>query len=213
MNRLILAAVMAIGVAGLGAAPAAARNYDCTKAGNATKAECTTGAKPAKAAAAKAAKAAASPMKAAPAKAATTKTATTKTATAVKTERNYDCRLAGNKNKAACKTAAAPAAKPMVAAPAAKPMVAAAKPMARPAPAAKPATATPGTRTYDCAKAGNANKTVCKTAAAAKPKAASTASDDKNPAGSIGRCKDGFYSHSKQRTGACSRHGGVAKWS
>ena len=99
MNRMILAAVMAIGVAGLGAAPAAARTYDCTKAGNATKAECKTGAKPAKAAAAKPAKAAAkpakaaaAPMKAAPAKTvaatktATTKTATNKTATTVKTD-------------------------------------------------------------------------------------------------------------------------------
>ena len=134
MNRLILAAVMAFGVAGLGAAPAAARTYDCTKAGNATKAACKPGAKPAKAAAAaKPAKAAAAAKPATAAAAKPAKPAVT-TKTAVKTERNYDCRLAGNKTKAACKTAAAPAPRPMVAAPAPKPMVAAARPTARPAP-------------------------------------------------------------------------------
>lgn len=75
--------------------------------------------------------------------------------------------------------------------------------------AASPAPA----RNYDCAKAGNANKAVCKAAPTAKPKAPSAASaDDKNPAGAIARCRDGMYSHSKQRVGACSRHGGVAKW-
>ncbi|MEQ4958860.1 DUF3761 domain-containing protein [Enterobacter hormaechei] len=26
------------------------------------------------------------------------------------------------------------------------------------------------------------------------------------------RCKDGTFSHSKQHSGACSRHGGVAEW-
>jgi hypothetical protein len=31
-------------------------------------------------------------------------------------------------------------------------------------------------------------------------------------AGAIAQCKDGMYSHAKNRTGACSRHGGVAKW-
>jgi hypothetical protein len=48
----------------------------------------------------------------------------------------------------------------------------------------------------------------------AMPKAKSaTSAEDSNPVGSIGRCKDGLYSHSKVRSGACSRHGGVAKWS
>ena len=36
--------------------------------------------------------------------------------------------------------------------------------------------------------------------------------EDRNPAGAIAQCKDGSYSHAKARTGACSRHGGVAKW-
>ena len=37
------------------------------------------------------------------------------------------------------------------------------------APAAHAATAAPAARTYDCSKAGNANKTVCKNAAKPKP--------------------------------------------
>jgi hypothetical protein len=28
----------------------------------------------------------------------------------------------------------------------------------------------------------------------------------------IAQCKDGLYSHARQHRGACSRHGGVAKW-
>ena len=32
------------------------------------------------------------------------------------------------------------------------------------------------------------------------------------PAGSTGQCKDGSYTSSKTHSGACSRHGGVAKW-
>lgn len=128
------------------------------------------------------------------------------TRTVTKVERNYDCRLSGNKNKTACHSAANPA----------KPVV-------------KQVTTATTTRNYDCTKAGNANKTVCKaatvakTVAVAKPVAMprpmakvavkpAASSDDRNPAGAIGRCKDGFYSHSKQREGACSRHGGVAKW-
>ena len=43
--------------------------------------------------------------------------------------------------------------------------------------------------------------------------AGSGASEDNNPAGAIARCKDGLYSHAKNRRGACSRHGGVASWS
>ncbi len=33
-----------------------------------------------------------------------------------------------------------------------------------------------------------------------------------NPQGAIAKCKDGTYSHSKQHSGACSQHGGVAQW-
>jgi len=40
----------------------------------------------------------------------------------------------------------------------------------------------------------------------------SGAADDNNAAGAIARCKDGLYSHARNRRGACSRHGGVASW-
>jgi hypothetical protein len=33
-----------------------------------------------------------------------------------------------------------------------------------------------------------------------------------DPTGAIAKCKDGSYSHSKRHSGACSHHGGVAKW-
>lgn len=40
----------------------------------------------------------------------------------------------------------------------------------------------------------------------------SGAREDNNPAGAIAKCRDGLYSHAKERRGACSRHGGVATW-
>ncbi|HEV7594760.1 MAG TPA: DUF3761 domain-containing protein [Gemmatimonadaceae bacterium] len=40
----------------------------------------------------------------------------------------------------------------------------------------------------------------------------SGAAEDNNAAGAIARCKDGLYSHARNRQGACSRHGGVASW-
>ena len=229
MKRLILAAALAAGCTLASSAPAfaaAARNYDCSKPGNANKAACKNAAKSASVAAAKATPAAA---KAAPAKAAATKVSSTTTTKTV-TTKNYDCSKPGNANKAVCKSAAATPAKPV----------------------AKQTTVATTTRHYDCSKAGNANKQECKVStassqAAAKPvaepkptlmqrvknamsgsstpapkatpaaaprKAAAPASvEDKNPAGAIAQCKDGTYSHAKQRTGACSRHGGVAKWS
>ncbi|MFZ4219386.1 DUF3761 domain-containing protein [Enterobacter ludwigii] len=30
--------------------------------------------------------------------------------------------------------------------------------------------------------------------------------------GATARCKDGSFSHSRQHSGSCSRHGGVAQW-
>jgi large subunit ribosomal protein L22e/Meckel syndrome type 1 protein len=209
MNRLILAVALAAGCTFASSSPAfaATRNYDCSKPGNANKAACKT-------AAASAAKAAAkpSPVKsAAAAKPKTTKVAST-TSTKTVTQRNYDCSKAGNKNKAMCKSAAATPAKPVV----------------------KQTTVATSTRHYDCTKPGNANKAQCKVSmssrqAATKPVAmprnaaapatmhparmATNASvEDHNPAGAIATCKDGTYSHSKVRSGACSRHGGVAKW-
>ena len=152
-------------------------------------------------------------------------------------ERHYDCTKPGNANKAVCKAAAA---QPPAAAPA-----------AAPAPTMKAST----TRQYDCSKAGNANKAVCKGAAAAAPTVASAPtapaaaqpsifsrlrraaaapasapapqvaaaptvqtssyrgkSITTDPAGATGQCKDGSYTHATHHSGACSSHGGVAKW-
>jgi large subunit ribosomal protein L22e/Meckel syndrome type 1 protein len=207
MNKLILAVALAAGCTLASSAPALAaapRNYDCSKPGNANKAACKTAAKSATAAAAKA-----TPSKAAP-KPASTKVASTSTTKTV-TTKNYDCSKAGNKNRAVCKSAAATPAKPV----------------------AKQTTVATTTRHYDCTKPGNANKQECKVSTATKqatskpvaaPKTAAAAPrrtasvtpasvEDKNPAGAIAQCKDGTYSHSKVRSGACSRHGGVAKWS
>jgi hypothetical protein len=210
MNRLILAAALAAACSIASSAPALAapKNYDCSKAGNANKAVCKSAAKDATKAAkpvraAKPAKAAAAPK---PAATKVSSTTTTKTATT----KNYDCTKPGNKNKAMCKSAAATPARPMV----------------------KQTTVATQTRHYDCTKPGNANKQECKvststTRAASKPvaqtkvaaaprraAAATPASaEDHNPSGAIAQCKDGTYSHAKARTGACSRHGGVAKWS
>ena len=111
MNRLILAAALAAGCALATSAPAlaAAKNYDCSKPGNANKAVCKGAAKSA-AAASKPAPAAA---KSAPAKAAATapKPHATKvsstTSTKTVTEKKYDCSKAGNANKAVCKSARA----------------------------------------------------------------------------------------------------------
>ncbi len=227
MNRLILAAALAAGCTLASSAPAlgaTAKNYDCSKPGNANKAACKGAAKAATAAAAKATPA----SKPAPKAAATAVSSTTTTKTV--TTKNYDCSKAGNKNKAVCKSAATTPAKPV----------------------AQQKTVATTTRHYDCTKAGNANKQECKvstastqtaskpaaepkptmfqrmknavtgaSAPAAKPAAAPRRApaaapasvEDKNPAGAIAQCKDGTYSHAKQRIGVCSKHGGVAKWS
>ena len=148
--------------------------------------------------------------------------------------RTYDCAKAGNATKAVCKGTATTAKKvvksektvAMTAAKAATPSKA----------VVKQATTTVTPRNFDCTKAGNANKTQCKNSAVktatvskpvasprpmARPAAASARrasaapanSDNRNPAGAIAQCKDGMYSHSAHRDGACARHGGVARWS
>jgi len=33
-----------------------------------------------------------------------------------------------------------------------------------------------------------------------------------DPKGATAKCKDGTYSHSKNKSGACSKHGGVETW-
>jgi hypothetical protein len=129
--------------------------------------------------------------------------------------RNYDCSKAGNANKAACKTGAKDAAK-MTTKPAPAAKTAAAKPAPKTA-AAKPAPASaPVAKPSMFQRMSNA-LTGSKPAPAAKPApkrvAAAASNEDRNPAGAIAQCKDGTYSHAKARTGACSRHGGVAKWS
>jgi hypothetical protein len=128
---------------------------------------------------------------------------TTKTKT---TERHYDCTKAGNANKAACKTAGVQT------------------PSGKSPGAVKTTTATTSTTT-DCTKWYNHMRAVCKTTTASTgshttvaPAAKSTAtagageSVSNNPAGAAAQCKDGTYSHAKSHSGACSHHGGVAKW-
>lgn len=46
------------------------------------------------------------------------------------------------------------------------------------------------------------------------PKSASPSAMMPNTAepGATAQCKDGTFSHSKQHSGSCSRHGGVAQW-
>ena len=133
-------------------------HYDCSKAGNANKAACK-GAAPAVAAA--------KPVAAAP----------VVTAAAAPKEMHYDCSKAGNANKAACKGAT-----PVVATAPAKPATATPVAVTKPAMAARPtmavasrapAAASSGrvvaytekngkTVHFDCSKAGNFNKTACK---------------------------------------------------
>ena len=207
MNHLMIAALGAVLVSIGSPAPAAPRTYDCSKPGNANKAVCKNAAKAAATAAAKSAPAA----KAKPSATKVSSTTVTKTVT----ERNYDCSKPGNKNKPVCKAAATPA----------KPVV-------------QQTSVATSTRHYDCTKAGNANKEQCKASVAShqttakpspvpsparapaaktsvptKPAAKTTAAANENsPAGATAQCKDGTYSHAKTHQGACSHHGGVAKW-
>ena len=122
------------------AGPSLARNYDCSKPGNANKAVCkgkaTTAAKPP----------AAKPAPAAPA-------AKAATATSAKTTRNYDCTKAGNANKAVCKgaapsVAAAPPAKPAAPAVAARPAARATASRSTVAPGAATGKCKDGTETH-----------------------------------------------------------------
>jgi hypothetical protein len=202
MNRLILAAAFAAGFTLASSAPAlaAAKTYDCSKAGNANKAVCKGTAKSAKAAVAPKATKAASAKPAPVPKPAKTATATTTTKSVT---RNYDCTKAGNAKRAQCKSSTS-----------------AATSVTRPAPAAKaaPAPAQPGMfqRMKNALGGGSPAPAPAAKRAAAPRRGAATAPasvEDKNPAGAIAQCKDGTYSHAKARTGACSRHGGVAKWS
>lgn len=179
--------------AALAASPAvsatAARHYDCSKAGNANKAACKG-----------------APSAAAPAT--PTRTTTSKTA-ATTTTRHYDCTKAGNATKAACKTAGAQT------------------PSGQSPGAVKTSTKTTSTTT-DCTRWYNRMRAVCRTSTASSPTkttvapaprpAATTAAssnsggENNNPNGATAQCKDGTFSHAAHHQGACSRHGGVAKW-
>jgi len=160
MKHFLYAAALALGLATLSSAPAQARNYDCSKPGNATKAACKSATKDAN----KAIKATA-PAKASAPKAASTRVSSA-TTTKTTTQRNYDCSKPGNANKTACKTSVA----------------------------ARPATK------------------VVRTAAPRKAAPAPTMAAGSGPNGATAACKDGTYSHAKEHRGACSHHGGVAKW-
>jgi membrane protein involved in colicin uptake len=75
------------------------------------------------------------------------------------------------------------------------------------------AAATAKAETKAASKAATATAAKTNTAAAKADKKATTSSaDDNNPAGAIAECKDHTYSHAKTHRGACSRHGGVAKF-
>ena len=196
MVQRALLGVALIAPAAIVASPAAAaeRHYDCFKPGNANKAACKGGA-------------AAPAAKATPARTTTT-AVTTKTTT-----RQYDCTKKGNANKAACKTAASQTSSGTSAG------------------AVKTTTKTTATTT-DCSKWYNKARAVCrtsssstptKTTVAPAPKPAVTSSsapsarssaggENNNPNGATAQCKDGTYSHAAHHAGACSRHGGVAKW-
>ena len=174
LRMIAFAAALGLAAAARAAPPAAqattppaakGMNYDCTKAGNKTKAACknvTPGgvavpAKPAMAAAKPAAPMAMAPVAKAPAK-----------------PMNYDCTKAGNANKAVCKNVVAPpptasAAKPAAAAmPIVPARAAATAAVARPAapkamgPNEVTATLKNGkTVHYDCSKTGNKEKKAC----------------------------------------------------
>ena len=49
-------------------------------------------------------------------------------------------------------------------------------------------------------------------AAKTKPASAASKSDNTDPTNATAQCKDGTYSHAKTHQGACSNHGGVAKF-
>ena len=79
----------------------------------------------------------------------------------------------------------------------------AARSTARPAtPAATAASPSPSTKT------ARASRDASTGMAAGK----SSAHENTDPSGAIAQCKDGLYSHAAHRKGACSKHGGVAKW-
>lgn len=168
MNRLILAAALAAGGSLASAIPAdaATRNYDCSKPGNATKAQCKG-----------------TVAKAAPAKIAAAQAKANNRAVKAQAKATARAEKSAGVKPAATTAAAAPAKPGLLTR-----MSSMFGRSSSPAPAARPAP---------------------RRVAAAAPASV----EDRNPAGAIAECKDGTYSHAKARTGACSRHGGVGRWS
>lgn len=186
---LIAAFLMPAALVASPATAAAERHYDCSKAGNANKAACKgqahTGAPATK-----------------------TRSTTTKT-TATTTTRHYDCTKAGNANKAACKTAGAETGTGQ-------------------SPGAVKTTTKTTSTTTDCTKWYNRMRAVCQTTSSSSPtttkiapaprptatnsRSSQASGGDTDPAGATAQCKDGTYSHAAHHAGACSHHGGVAKW-
>lgn len=226
MRTALKVLIVSAAFAAFGFSPASARNYDCTKAGNANKAACKA------------------PGASAPAASMTTKTvATTKTITSkISTARNYDCSKAGNKNKVACRTSVAPTAATVTETTTKTRNYDCTKPgnankaacktgpgQPAPAPGKVQTTAPAG---YDCTKFYNRMRSVCRAqtpttttttvAPPSRPMARpapnrSTHSGSVNtaaggPDGATAKCRDGSLSHSAHRSGTCSRHGGVAQW-
>lgn len=79
------------------------------------------------------------------------------------------------------------------------------KSAAKPTPAAPVATAAP----MKAAPAAKKDAPASKKDVAANTKAKN---DDKDATGATAQCKDGSYSHAASHRGACSNHGGVAKF-
>lgn len=153
-------------------------------------------------------------------------------ATAAHAERHYDCTKAGNANKAVCKNAAASPAAP--AAPAAPASTRhydcskagnANKAVCKTAAASVPAATTTTATTTATApskpsifsrilkpKAQQPSAAPTTTAAAAPVGSYAGKSITKGAAGATGQCRDGTYTHATHHSGACSSHGGVAKW-
>jgi len=184
-----LAFILPVSIAVPASAASQARHYDCSKPGNANKTAC------------KGTVSISAPKAPATAARTTTTSVTTKTTT-----RHYDCTKAGNKNKTECKSAAAQTSS------------------GKSAGAVKTTTTTSATTT-DCTKWYNKARAACRTTSSASPARTSVApapkptivnasnrGENANPSGATAQCKDGTYSHAAHHSGACSRHGGVAKW-
>ena len=138
--------------------------------------------------------AAAAPSPPAPVAAPSPATSTSTTTTA----RRYDCSKPGNATKAACRSAAATTGATAPAPPPAKPSIFShmLKPRTQPAAPTAPASSATPTATASSAPVGSY-----------KGKSITT-----DAAGATGQCRDGTFTHATHHSGACSSHGGVAKW-